>query len=311
MEQLELMLEQYYPYIVDLNPNKLKVMQYLIQIHEERGDKILVFCDSILLIKHCAELLHKPYIYGKTKNDERKIWLNKFNNTSNVNCLFMSSVGDTGINLPNVNVVIQISSHYGSRRQETQRLGRILRPKQTDENNKFNAYFYTLISTNTVDAKYSAQRQKFLIDQGYIFHTINAIDLLNPHNNHTKYWTHTQLLQFLNSNDNISDEDINDNKYSAKGFLSSNNNKNKNSNNKKRTFIETKMIDDSIHEPQTKIARISYDGMVSLTDNNNRLPIQLESKLQQTSSKKLIYIGKCNGLLFGNIQIQMYAKIGE
>lgn len=77
----------------------------------------------------------------------------------------ISKVGDTSIDLPEANVIIQVSSHFGSRRQEAQRLGRILRPKsytQTDGSNRssFNAFFYTLVSTDTQEMFYSTKRQQ-------------------------------------------------------------------------------------------------------------------------------------------------------
>jgi len=79
----------------------------------------------------------------------------------------MSKVGDTSIDLPNANVIIQISSHFGSRRQEAQRLGRILRPKKTITT-EFNAYFYSIITKNTEEMFFSNKRHKFLVDQGYL-----------------------------------------------------------------------------------------------------------------------------------------------
>jgi DNA excision repair protein ERCC-3 len=78
----------------------------------------------------------------------------------------MSKVGDTSIDLPNANVIIQISSHFGSRRQEAQRLGRILRPKKTITT-EFNAHFYSIITKNTEEMYFSNKRHKFLVDQGY------------------------------------------------------------------------------------------------------------------------------------------------
>ena len=92
----------------------------------------------------------------------------------------ISKVGDTSIDLPEANVIIQVSSHFGSRRQEAQRLGRILRPKSytsTDGSNRssFNAFFYTLVSTDTQEMFYSAKRQQYLIDQGYTFKIVNNL----------------------------------------------------------------------------------------------------------------------------------------
>ena len=150
-------------------------MEYLIQKHEKRGDKVLVFCDCIPLLEYCARLLNKVMIHGSTNNVERGICLNGFNQAKGGCCLFISSVGDTSIDLPNVNVVIQISSHYGSRRQEAQRLGRILRPKPKDKMYDYNAFFYTLISKDTKDMIHSAKRQSFLVDQGYSFHVITNL----------------------------------------------------------------------------------------------------------------------------------------
>lgn len=95
-------------------------------------------------------------------------------NNSKLRTICLSKVGDTSIDLPEANVIIQVSSHFGSRRQEAQRLGRILRPKSstsTDGSNRstFNAFFYTLVSTDTQEMFYSSKRQQYLIDQGYTF----------------------------------------------------------------------------------------------------------------------------------------------
>ena len=92
----------------------------------------------------------------------------------------ISKVGDTSIDLPEANVIIQVSSHFGSRRQEAQRLGRILRPKSftaRDGTNRstFNAFFYTLVSSDTQEMFYSAKRQQYLIDQGYTFKIVTNL----------------------------------------------------------------------------------------------------------------------------------------
>mmetsp|Transcript_10801 Transcript_10801/g.16259 ORF Transcript_10801/g.16259 Transcript_10801/m.16259 type:complete len:444 (+) Transcript_10801:1-1332(+) len=178
----------------DFNPNKFRCMQYLIHVHEKRGDKVLVFSDNIPLLKHCAKTLVKPFIYGKTGNQERKYWLHNFNHTSSTNCLFISSVGDTSLDLPDVNVVIQISSHYGSRRQEAQRLGRILRPKPR-QGDEFNAFFYTLVSKDTRDMFYATKRQRFLVDQGYSFHVIT--DLVSENTPNLHYNDKAQVTELL------------------------------------------------------------------------------------------------------------------
>jgi len=89
--------------------------------------------------------------------------------------LLLNKVGDTSIDLPEATCLIQISSHFGSRRQEAQRLGRILRAKKRHEQG-FNAYFYTLVSQDTQEMYYSAKRQQFLIDQGYAFHVLTELE---------------------------------------------------------------------------------------------------------------------------------------
>jgi len=78
-------------------------------------------------------------------------------------------VGDNSIDLPEASVLIQISSHGGSRRQEAQRLGRILRAKKGSLAEEYNAFFYSLVSQDTVEVAYSIKRQRFLVNQGYSF----------------------------------------------------------------------------------------------------------------------------------------------
>ena len=153
-----------------MNPNKLRTCEHLIRFHEARNDKILVFSDDVFALKTYAHLLGKPYIYGSTPNAERVQLLSAFQYNSNAKTLFISKIGDNSIDLPEATVLIQISSHYGSRRQEAQRLGRILRPKaRTLSGRAFDAYFYSLVSQDTKESYYSAKRQQFLIEQGYAF----------------------------------------------------------------------------------------------------------------------------------------------
>ena len=87
----------------------------------------------------------------------------------------MTKVGDISIDIPNASVIIQVSSHFGSRMQEAQRFGRILRPKK-DALSEYNAYFYTIVSKNTEEMKYSSKRHRFLVDQGYYFNIITRLE---------------------------------------------------------------------------------------------------------------------------------------
>ncbi|TFK27175.1 DNA helicase [Coprinopsis marcescibilis] len=158
-----------------MNPNKFQACQFLINYHEKRGDKVIVFSDNVYALEAYAKYLVKPYIHGSTGQVERMHILNHFQNSPNVNTIFLSKVGDTSIDLPEATCLIQISSHFGSRRQEAQRLGRILRAKRRNDEG-FNAFFYSLVSKDTQEMYYSTKRQQFLIDQGYSFKVITHLD---------------------------------------------------------------------------------------------------------------------------------------
>ncbi len=80
--------------------------------------------------------------------------MQNFTHNPRVNCIFVSKVADTSFDLPDANVLIQISSHGGSRRQEAQRLGRILRAKKENNGDEFNAFFYSLVTTDTMEMYY-------------------------------------------------------------------------------------------------------------------------------------------------------------
>lgn len=157
-----------------MNPKKFQACQFLIDYHERRGDKIIVFSDNVFALKAYALKLRKPFIYGPTSQVERMGVLQQFRSNPNVNTVFLSKVGDTSIDLPEATCLIQISSHYGSRRQEAQRLGRILRAKRRNDEG-FNAFFYSLVSKDTEEMYYSSKRQQFLIDQGYQFQVITEL----------------------------------------------------------------------------------------------------------------------------------------
>ncbi|KAL0312565.1 UNVERIFIED_CONTAM: General transcription and DNA repair factor IIH helicase subunit XPB1 [Sesamum radiatum] len=156
-----------------MNPNKFRACEFLIRFHErERGDKIIVFADNLFALTEYAMKLRKPMIYGATSHPERTKILEAFKTSRDVNTIFLSKVGDNSIDIPEANVIIQISSHAGSRRQEAQRLGRILRAKGKHQDRmaggkeEYNAFFYSLVSTDTQEMYYSTKRQQFLIDQG-------------------------------------------------------------------------------------------------------------------------------------------------
>ncbi|CAO1631235.1 unnamed protein product [Parajaminaea phylloscopi] len=157
-----------------MNPNKFQACQFLIKYHEDRGDKIIVFSDNVYALEAYAKKLSKPYIHGGTQQTERMRILQHFQHNPLVNTIFLSKVGDTSIDLPEATCLIQISSHFGSRRQEAQRLGRILRAKRRNDEG-FNAFFYSLVSKDTAEMFYSTKRQQFLVDQGYAFRVITEL----------------------------------------------------------------------------------------------------------------------------------------
>ncbi|KAF4364388.1 hypothetical protein F8388_006965 [Cannabis sativa] len=157
-----------------MNPNKFRACEFLIRFHEQqRGDKIIVFADNLFALTEYAMKLRKPMIYGATSHVERTKILEAFKTSRDV--------GDNSIDIPEANVIIQISSHAGSRRQEAQRLGRILRAKgklqdrMAGGKEEYNAFFYSLVSTDTQEMYYSTKRQQFLIDQGYSFKVITSL----------------------------------------------------------------------------------------------------------------------------------------
>lgn len=192
-----------------MNPNKFRICQYLINLHTNRNDKIIVFSDNVFALQHYAIKLNCPYIYGPTSQNERLQILQNFTHNPRVNCIFVSKVADTSFDLPDANVLIQISSHGGSRRQEAQRLGRILRAKKDNNGDDFNAFFYSLVTTDTMEMYYASKRQRFLINQGYSYKVINRLgNLENENLYYAKKDERQELLQkVLALNETAADEE--------------------------------------------------------------------------------------------------------
>lgn len=103
-----------------MNPNKIHACEFLVKYHESQGDKILVFCDNIIAIRLYSRVMQKPFIDGSVGERERESLFQSFREGKDCNCLFISRVGDTSIDLPQATVLIQISSHFSARRQEAQ-----------------------------------------------------------------------------------------------------------------------------------------------------------------------------------------------
>ena len=192
-----------------MNPNKFRACQFLIRYHERRRDKIIVFSDNVYALKHYALAMNKPFIYGPTSQDERLNILKNFRENPLVNTIFVSKVADTSFDLPDANVLIQISSHGGSRRQEAQRLGRILRAKKGTIAEEYNAFFYTLVSQDTLEMSFSRKRQRFLVNQGYSYKVITRMAGMEQEELHYKTKEEQAILlqMVLSASDLDADEE--------------------------------------------------------------------------------------------------------
>jgi DNA excision repair protein ERCC-3 len=142
------------------NPNKVPVLQDLLVKHAE--DSVLIIGTYLRQLRNVAKQLGAPLITGKTAIRKREKLFQQLRD-GEINVLVISKVGNFSIDLPDVNVAIQISGTFGSRQEEAQRLGRILRPKR----NGLLAHFYTLVSQDTREQEFAAHRQLFLTEQGY------------------------------------------------------------------------------------------------------------------------------------------------
>jgi DNA excision repair protein ERCC-3 len=144
--------------IASENPLKEIVVRQLVDNHPE--DQILVIGQYISQLNSLARLLKAPLITGKTPNPERERLYDAFKRRE-LRLIVVSKVANFAIDLPDASMAIQVSGAFGSRQEEAQRLGRIMRPKER------NSYFYTVVSRYTVEEDFAANRQKFLAEQGY------------------------------------------------------------------------------------------------------------------------------------------------
>lgn len=144
--------------IASENRLKLDVMKKLVARHS--GESIIVIGQYLSQLQSAAEVLNAPLINGQTPTALREELYSRFK-AGEVKIIVVSKVANFAIDLPDASVAIQISGTFGSRQEEAQRLGRILRPKEQK------AFFYSLISDGTVEETFAANRQKFLIEQGY------------------------------------------------------------------------------------------------------------------------------------------------
>ena len=149
---------------------KRNVVESLVAHHV--GEQILVIGQYIDQLDELSEVLGVPLIKGETPVKEREILFNKFR-TGEVSCLVVSKVANFSIDLPDATIAIQVSGAFGSRQEEAQRLGRILRPKSDGRS----ATFYSVVSRDTIDQDFAQNRQRFLAEQGYAYKIIDADDV--------------------------------------------------------------------------------------------------------------------------------------
>jgi DNA excision repair protein ERCC-3 len=151
--------------IASENPLKEEAAVELIRNHPE--DHILVIGQYLTQLESLAKLLKAPLITGKTPNGERERIYGAFKK-GEVRVIVVSRVANFAIDLPDASMAVQVSGSFGSRQEEAQRLGRILRPKERSRDGKSrNSWFYTLVSRFTVEEDFAANRQQFLAEQGY------------------------------------------------------------------------------------------------------------------------------------------------
>ncbi len=149
------------------NPRKVPAVERLLELH--RGHSILIIGHYLNQLDDIARAVRAPLITGKTPQPDRDVLYEEFRR-GRVPVLVVSKVANFALDLPDANVAVQVSGTFGSRQEEAQRLGRILRPKSGENV----AHFYTLVSRDTVEQDYALKRELFLTEQGYQYEIADA-----------------------------------------------------------------------------------------------------------------------------------------
>ncbi len=152
------------------SPGKTAVVQRLLARHE--GEQALVIGQYIDQLDDLAERLDAPVIKGETPVAQRQKLFDAFR-AGEITTLVVSKVANFSIDLPEASVAVQVSGAFGSRQEEAQRLGRLLRPKHDGRA----ARFYTVVARDTLDSEFAAHRQRFLAEQGYAYRIVDADDV--------------------------------------------------------------------------------------------------------------------------------------
>lgn len=149
------------------NPIKVRIVERLLEKHRE--DLVLVIGQYLDQLHALTRLFEIPLITGKTPNRERDVLYEQFR-TGRIKRLIVSKVGNFAVDLPDANVAIQVSGTFGSRQEEAQRLGRILRPKREGTL----AHFYSVVTRDSREQDFAMNRQLFLTEQGYKYRIMDA-----------------------------------------------------------------------------------------------------------------------------------------
>jgi len=155
------------------NPRKFAVVDAL--LHQHAGAQTLIIGMYLEQLNAIADHLAVPLITGKTPVKQRETLYDQFR-TGEITQLIVSKVGNFSIDLPDAQVAIEISGTFGSRQEEAQRLGRILRPKRDGSP----AHFYTIVTRDTIDQTFAANRQRFLTEQGYAYEILYEDEVMTP-----------------------------------------------------------------------------------------------------------------------------------
>ncbi|GAB4116655.1 MAG: DEAD/DEAH box helicase [Roseiflexaceae bacterium] len=153
------------------NPRKLPLVRAVLGMHP--GAPTLVIGQYLNQLQYIADNLGAPLITGKTSQREREKLFNAFR-AGEIDLLILSKVGNFALDLPDAELLIQVSGTFGSRQEEAQRLGRVLRPKP----NGNQAHFYSLVTRDTSELDFAHHRQLFLAEQGYAYRILDAGDVL-------------------------------------------------------------------------------------------------------------------------------------
>ncbi|MFO6505105.1 DNA repair helicase XPB [Corynebacterium freneyi] len=155
------------------SPTKIPVVEKLLERHP--GEPALVIGAYLDQLEELGRALDAPVIDGKTPNKRREELFDAFR-AGELTTLVVSKVANFSIDLPEAAVAVQVSGTFGSRQEEAQRLGRLLRPKSDGGG----AIFYSVVARDTLDTEYAAHRQRFLAEQGYAYRIVDADELLGP-----------------------------------------------------------------------------------------------------------------------------------